>query len=151
MSEPVKWGIWAMYLGCLKWAMQGLCTVYSTTWEGGTRKATNPVSQLHSTPIGRHRQNDWPGQAVWIGTGLLWLEEDCSRLLCSRQMMMMMTRGRGGKLLVGRAVQGGGGRELRWSVQHRSYESPLRCGQTNTNSLHWSWNKKHKLKHGRKS
>ena len=30
------------------------------------------------------------GQAVWIGTGSLWLEEARSRLLCSRPMMMMM-------------------------------------------------------------
>ena len=44
-----------------------------------TRKATNPVSHLHSTPVGRHRQHDWPEQAVWIGIGPLWLEEDCSR------------------------------------------------------------------------
>ena len=70
------------------WAMQGVCTVYSITREEETRKATNPVSQLHSTH--RHRQHGWPGQAVWIGTGPLWLEEACSRLLCSRQMMMMM-------------------------------------------------------------
>ena len=72
------------------WAMQGVRTVYSTTWEEKTRKATNPVSQIHSTPSGRHRQHDWPGQAVWIGTGSLWLEEARSRLLCSRPMMMMM-------------------------------------------------------------
>ena len=71
-------------------AMQGVRTVYSTTWEEKTRKATNPVSQIHSTPFGRHRQHDWPGQAVWIGTGSLWLEEARSRLLCSRPMMMMM-------------------------------------------------------------
>ena len=68
--------------------MQGVRTVYSTTWEEKTRKATNPVSQIHSTPFGRHRQHDWPGQAVWIGTGSLWLEEARSRLLCSRPMMM---------------------------------------------------------------
>ena len=36
----------------------------------------------------RHRQHDWPGQAVWIGTGSLWLEDARSRLLCSRPMMM---------------------------------------------------------------
>ena len=72
------------------WAMQGVRTVYSTTWEEKTRKATNPVSQIHSTPFGRHRQHDWPGQAVWIGTGSLWLEEARSRVLCSRPMMMMM-------------------------------------------------------------
>ena len=71
-----------------QWAMQGVRTVYSTTWEEKTRKATNPVSQIHSTPFGRHRQHDWPGQAVWIGTGSLWLEEARSRLLCSRPMMM---------------------------------------------------------------
>ena len=40
--------------------MQGVCTVYSTTWKEETRKAMNPVSQLQSTPIGRHRQHDWP-------------------------------------------------------------------------------------------
>ena len=57
------------------------------TWEEKTWKATNPVSQIHSTPFGRHRQHDWPGQAVWIGTGSLWLEEASS----SRPMMMMMT------------------------------------------------------------
>ena len=74
------------------WAMQGVRTVYSTTWEEKTRKATNPVSQIHSTPFGRHRQHDWPGQAVWIGTGSLWLEEARSRLLCSRPMMMMMMK-----------------------------------------------------------
>ena len=38
----------------------------------------------------RHRQHDWPGQAVWIGTGSLWLEEARSRLLCSRPMMMIV-------------------------------------------------------------
>ena len=38
--------------------------VYSITWEEETRKAANRVSQLHSTPIGRHRQHDWPRQAV---------------------------------------------------------------------------------------
>ena len=74
-----------------------VCTVYSTTWEEETQKATNPVTHLHSTPIGRHRQHDWPRQAVWIGTGPLCLEKDCRRLLYNRQMMMMM-RGRGGKL-----------------------------------------------------
>ena len=31
---------------------KGVCTVYSITWEEETRKATNPLSQLHSTPIG---------------------------------------------------------------------------------------------------
>ena len=56
------------------------------TWEEKTWKATNPVSQIHSTPFGRHRQHDWPGQAVWIGTGSLWLEEASS----TRSMMMMM-------------------------------------------------------------
>ena len=71
-------------------AMQGVRTVYSTTWEEKTRKATNPVSQIHSTPFGRHRQHDWPGQAVWIGRGSLWLEEARSRLLCSQPMMMMI-------------------------------------------------------------
>ena len=70
--------------------MQRVRTVYSTTWEEKTRKATNPVSQIHSTPFGRHRQHDWPGQAVWIGTGSLWLEEARSRLLCSWPMMMVM-------------------------------------------------------------
>ena len=45
-------------------AMQGVCTVYSTTWEEETRKATNHVSKLHSTPIRRHRQRDCPRQAV---------------------------------------------------------------------------------------
>ena len=70
--------------------MQGIRTVYSTTWEENTRKATNPVSQVHSTSFMRHRQHDWPGQAVWIGTGSLWLEEARSRLLCSRPMMMMI-------------------------------------------------------------
>ena len=29
------------------WTMQGVCTVYSTTWEEETRKATNPVSHLY--------------------------------------------------------------------------------------------------------
>ena len=66
-------------------------SVYSTTWEEKTRKATNSVSQIHSTPFGRHRQHDWPGQAVWIGTGSLWLGEARSRLLCSRPMMMMQS------------------------------------------------------------
>ena len=70
--------------------MQGVRTVYSTTWEEKTRKAMNPVSQIPSTPFGRHRQHDWPGQAVWIGTGSLRLEEARSRLHCSRPMMMMM-------------------------------------------------------------
>ena len=70
--------------------MQGVGTVYSTTWEEKTKKATNPVSQIHSTPFGRQRQHDWPGQAVWIGAGSLWLEEARSHLLCSRPMMMMM-------------------------------------------------------------
>ena len=70
--------------------IRGVRTVYSTTWEEKTRKATNPVSQIHSTPFGRHRRHDWPGHAFWIGTGSLWLEEACSRLLCSRPMMMLM-------------------------------------------------------------
>ena len=87
----------------IRWAKQQLCTWFAHsflsfflsffflhflgTWEEKTRKATNPVSQIHSTPFGRHRQHDWPGQAVWIGTWSLWLEEAPS----SRPMMMMMT------------------------------------------------------------
>ena len=69
-------------------AIQGVCTVYSTTWEEETRKATNRVSKLHSSPIRRHRQHDWPRQAVSFDTRPLWLEEDCSHLLCSWQMMI---------------------------------------------------------------
>ena len=42
--------------------MQGVRIVYSTIWEEKTRKATNPVSQIHLTPFGDADNMIGPGK-----------------------------------------------------------------------------------------
>ena len=89
MSEPVNRGFWAMYLGCLTMshARSMHCIFHHMGRVKPGRQRTLFLTHIQHL-LGQH---DWPGQAVWIGIGPLLLEEDCSRLLCSRQMKMMIS------------------------------------------------------------